>query len=1104
MAPPSVAREVAEIAAEPDRAAAYAWLLHLQRGCADDPSAAADLAAELPSPLLPLLLRDAAAPDEAVAASALKCLGFALYHPVLVSTISAQMAQAVLDTLGQLIMNTRMKSICNLGIWCISVQQLELLIIEDRADLMVTAIVYALDNPFGSLSTTFEAVQAITKLACQCHKRMRDLSSLWVPPLYRRLLSADKPERDMAERCLLKVSHVILPPQLLLSKAVALDLERKLLPCMMNMLDDPSKKVQAVKSWGWIISLLGPDAVNNRPLLNKLLKVPEHLFIDQNTQVQIATMVSWRNLVDAFFPSQPTESVGQETVIVLLEPRELANTQVKRTRLIMVPLCRVLSRSRNIVLSSSCLSTWNYLLHKLGNLINHLPILEAAFGPILKIIFSFGINDQNKPLWSFCMNLFHDFSSSKIRHREDLCTPVNQNLVAQSCMHLKALLDVQHIKWLPWDIGCFHFQLDILGTILNPELFQDMIPEKMLIIMDSATEIFSFLLRGAQIELEEKCSSEQVGLCITDVCKFVRTKLLLGHVGQQSGNNCAILLKVGLQFLKVIVEELDHSLLNSEKIEICLDIEHIKENQSAECSPKVSLPKIRPFSYMEMVSPAVYMTVLSLSMVAQYTGELSHSDSEKLALILSSSGTLKSFHAVVAFMYMQIMCSIFNRQRSKWLMVWNRFAKHLNDNILSSLRASSESSSHGVLYQFFCYPFFSFLYPGSLSILWSAKSGSCVPVTQDLEVELAIEVYRSLCTSSCNSEAASKVFFEGFYDYLVNIIDEHMALFQANLEHCPEKSANTAFLSALGEVVIGLLQNEQVLAYCNQELNEANGDFTGCRQPNLFLSCLNLVNRFMRFSRFGFKGNPAGLHQVSSRFFQSLSNFVGHVVLKKDILLLFEIIGDQLTEWLSLSAALYCEMQQGKIIYQLERLWLKILECLNMSQLISDGPFSQKQQLLQVALNHPHHAISVATASACRAEANAKLSPHSGCLISKLDGLLMDRKDHNSSSGSDSKKIGIAREEIGILSRIALPTSKKRTKHTDRDAGSLKISAGLGMKRLKIMKYSTKPNELNKNTTRIGGLSSRNRIDSVFPQRCMESKECRKPELIMELLKRKR
>jgi len=61
-------------------------------------------------------------------------------------------------------------------------------------------------------------VKAIMKLACQSRKRMRDLSSLWVPPIYRRLLSADKPERDMAERCLIKVSSIILPPQPLLSK----------------------------------------------------------------------------------------------------------------------------------------------------------------------------------------------------------------------------------------------------------------------------------------------------------------------------------------------------------------------------------------------------------------------------------------------------------------------------------------------------------------------------------------------------------------------------------------------------------------------------------------------------------------------------------------------------------------------------------------------------------------------------------------------------------------------------------------------------------------------------------------------------------------------
>lgn len=60
-----------------------------------------------------------------------------------------------------LLLNLSLQSVCNLGTWCISVQQLEPLIIEDRADPVVTAIVHALDNPFGSLSTTFEAAQVI-------------------------------------------------------------------------------------------------------------------------------------------------------------------------------------------------------------------------------------------------------------------------------------------------------------------------------------------------------------------------------------------------------------------------------------------------------------------------------------------------------------------------------------------------------------------------------------------------------------------------------------------------------------------------------------------------------------------------------------------------------------------------------------------------------------------------------------------------------------------------------------------------------------------------------------------------------------------------------
>ncbi|KAL5199859.1 hypothetical protein ABZP36_021062 [Zizania latifolia] len=1101
--PPSVERQVAEIAAEPGRVAAYACLLHLQRTCADDPSAAAELAAAFPSTLLPLLLHDAADRDEAVAASALKCLGFALYHPVLVSTHSEQMTRLVLDTLIQLIMTTQMKAICNLGVWCISVQQLEAVIVDDRATPLLTAIVHAIDNPFGSLSTTFEAVQAIMKLTSQNPERMRDLSSIWVPPIYRRLLSADKTERDMAERCLIKVSSVVLPPQSVLSKVVASDLEHTLLSRMVNMFDDPLKKIQAVKSWGWYISLLGLNAVDNKPLLNKILKVPEQMFIDPDTQVQTSIMVAWRNLVNAFFPPQASETSVQDTKISPVESIADTKAQLKKIRLLMMPFSRILSRRHSIALHSSCLSTWHHLLYKLGDLINHLPIMEAAFGPVLKIIFSIGPDMQNKPLWSFCINLFHEFVSVKVlgmaSHGENLPIPLNQNLLSQSCLHLKPLLDTQHIRWLPWDATSFDFQLEILGSIVSPELLLNTTREMVVTIMDSATQIFRLLVQGVQVDYKDKCACDNIQICITKVCKFV--KVFLDLVGRQNSNICSVFLQYGFQFVKVIVEELDHCLLASGMCVIGLDIEHIKEMQYAECSPELSYPLIKSYSYMEMVSPAVYMTTLSLSIVAEFTGELLHGDVDQLATIICPFKSQENFHAAVSFMYKQITLLVDNRLKMRWLIVWNTIAKHLNEQTMPHFKFIFSKSAQDVLYQFFCYPFFAFLLTGRISSLCNAEnsSESYLPLTHDLEAEVAIDIYKSICADSIGGpEAAHMVFLERFCGYVVSIIDKNMSLFQANLEYCSEKKfKNIAILSALGELVNGLLKNGDILNTAIKDLTETSEDSVQCCQSSLLLSCMKLINRFMELSVVVFKANPTSQHQVTRRVFSSLSTFVGHLLLRKDVLLFFEIIGDQLTECLSLSGTLYWEMQKGEIIDQLEKLWLKIVRCLKMSKLINDGSFLQKQRvLLQAALNHPHRPISAATALVWRASRSGNASlQHSAFSVAKLDELLMDiRKDLVVPCTHDA----IALQEIDIWRRFAYPMSV-----TGKNDDSLKISVGLGRKRLKIMKYPAKPKEHSKNTVPPGGLRSK-KDTSGFSSHCIESKVCRKPELILEMLKRKR
>ncbi|XP_041009501.1 uncharacterized protein LOC121253568 [Juglans microcarpa x Juglans regia] len=205
-----------------------------------------------------------------------------IYHPSLVAAVVVDDAILVIESLVKLIVTTKTKSVCNLGVWCISIQQFRAPFLHAHFDSLFQAVVHALNNPIGSLSTTFEAIQAVMKLATQLSDKMRDSSLIWAPPIYRRLLSFDKRERDMSERCLSKIKPIILPPPLVLSKELVKDI-----------------KVQTIHAWGWFIRLLGSHAMKNRHLINEMLKIPEHTFSDLNPQVLIAAQVAWEGLIDA-------------------------------------------------------------------------------------------------------------------------------------------------------------------------------------------------------------------------------------------------------------------------------------------------------------------------------------------------------------------------------------------------------------------------------------------------------------------------------------------------------------------------------------------------------------------------------------------------------------------------------------------------------------------------------------------------------------------------------------------------------------------------------------------------------------------------------------
>lgn len=58
------------------------------------------------------------------------------------------------------------------------------------------------------------------KIVTQLPNKLREIANLWLPPIYRRLVSYDKKERDITERCLMKMKSIICPPPPALSKVL--------------------------------------------------------------------------------------------------------------------------------------------------------------------------------------------------------------------------------------------------------------------------------------------------------------------------------------------------------------------------------------------------------------------------------------------------------------------------------------------------------------------------------------------------------------------------------------------------------------------------------------------------------------------------------------------------------------------------------------------------------------------------------------------------------------------------------------------------------------------------------------------------------------------
>ncbi|KAJ6802682.1 uncharacterized protein M6B38_191030 [Iris pallida] len=824
--------------------------------------------------------------------------------------------------------------------------------------------------------------KAVTKLATQFCEKMRGISSVWAPPIYRRLISSDKKERDMAERCLLKTKSVLYPPSFVLSKAVKSDLEKKLLPCMLHMLLDHQQKVHMIRAWGSYVFLLDSSLLKNRHLINEMLKIPEKTFTDPCPQVQIASLVAWEHLINALLPAQEIE--------IEISYCDQVTDLLRRIKVLLMPLKGIILSNCDISVRLLALETWQYLLYKLGLSVNHPSVIMASFWPIVEAVFSRGPGIiRSISLWTSCLDLLDDYIMSKVRSGEMEQSAekfpfsiVDKPTSDVPSINSKGSSKEVPIKWLPWKISHLDFHLKIVRVILSQGFVATVSPENRKFAFSSSLRIFRSVLQGVQVELKKLSTHyDDIQFCLSIIIKFTK-EACEDIVSKQCADQFDDFLRPALQFVEAVKEKLDSSILASPLYPVSLDLKYIKDMQSSEKT--VSL-MIEPFPvgsllYMDKVSPMVYTTLLHLCLIADCIESLPMPETDDTLramqnsnLLVFSVNPLVNLQASVSFMYMLLGKSV--NGKFCWLLMWRIIANGLRDVINSGFSFSKNETDGDrtkLVYWFLCYPFVMLLHPVALvpENVSSCSDVCLVSSCRDIELDRVVEVWESLLDSficsSQNKYSSLNHHAECMSQILISVVDENSDfMMQYYTESSLGKSQNIDLLSVFGDIVICILKHTSVLdaATSGSEIFSQEGYSQYRCSP--ITNCLRLAARFMELAVKVVQKSPQADHAVVCRFYASMTCFVGHIGSKQDILLLMESISNPLVQWLSFFASISGEMQQkSSIIYQLQCLWTQILDCLRRCQppIIFDSLFLEEQaSLLQASLAHSHHPISDST-----------------------------------------------------------------------------------------------------------------------------------------------
>ncbi|KAJ2851563.1 hypothetical protein IWW36_001047 [Coemansia brasiliensis] len=298
--------------------------------------------------------------------AATKCLG-CLLHNEKASVIAADSKREIFEALNRRVQEQFLKDkvMCQAAVWCVGVFRAPIATIQTVAQLLVQLCTSVLSQFETSATMQYECLTAIEALLKRAPSVIRQISRLWLFPVFRCVVSPIQGVRGKADDI---IRHNI--PWVAASshgkdmddpvkEFISTRLDRML--ASMARLLERNEHVLVSRIWGMLVTIC---ARHCRPRINDILKVIQECFNSDDSKVLVASLMQWRCLIYAF----------------ALENRIKV---AKCVQLVLTPISKVLERTNvDNDVRRACFQCWATLIYALGE---DLPNHMSALTKIVKI-----------------------------------------------------------------------------------------------------------------------------------------------------------------------------------------------------------------------------------------------------------------------------------------------------------------------------------------------------------------------------------------------------------------------------------------------------------------------------------------------------------------------------------------------------------------------------------------------------------------------------------------------------------------------------------------------------------------------------------------------